>query len=455
MQLLNFLKVLVGPLVIIALLGVGWTTRGTWKAWLIPSKDASGLPKEDGGDGLERVKLSAQAQKNLRLVVKEVVLTTHWRKITLPGAVVDRPGHSDRGIPAPIAGVVTQVFAVPGKSLGAGDKLFQLKLASESFQASQRELFTSTRELGIAVKERKRLESIPAGAVPATKLLELDYQQERLKVLIEAYKQDLLTRQLTDAQIKMIEGGAFVKDIEIRMPERVGNHHAMSSHASPEDKDKPVRYEVQELKVNLGDHVHAGQVLAYVADHRFLYIEGRALKQEVALLLDATTKGLPVEAEFNAGDDDTPADRMMEELKIEFLGNTMDATGLTLPVYVPFENKERRVEHLGMIHRFGPYRPGQKVLVKVAVEKMTGVFVLPSAAVAREGLEAYVFKQSGASFLRTPVHVLFEDADEVVIANDGSIFAGQSIAHNAAAALNRALKANQGDGGGGHHHHHH
>jgi hypothetical protein len=53
------------------------------------------------------------------------------------------------------------------------------------------------------------------------------------------------------------------------------------------------------------------------------------------------------------------------------------------------------------------------------------------------------------------VHVLYEDFDEVVIANDGSILAGvHYVAQNGAASLNRVLKAGQSEGGGHHHHHH-
>ena len=62
---------------------------------------------------------------------------------------------------------------------------------------------------------------------------------------------------------------------------------------------EPVEYEVQELKVNLGDHVQAGQMLVYLADHRYLYIEARALKQEVRQLTQATKEGWPVEEQVS------------------------------------------------------------------------------------------------------------------------------------------------------------
>jgi hypothetical protein len=95
------------------------------------------------------------------------------------------------------------------------------------------------------------------------------------------------------------------------------------------------------------------------------------------------------------------------------------------------------------------------VLLKVAVARLSDVFVLPTAAVVREGAEAYVFRQNGSSFDRRPVHVLLEDTDVVVIDNDGSIPPGDYLAHSAAASLNRALKTSQAESGGGHAHHHH
>jgi hypothetical protein len=91
----------------------------------------------------------------------------------------------------------------------------------------------------------------------------------------------------------------------------------------------------------------------------------------------------------------------------------------------------------------------------VPVEKLRdGVFVLPAGAVVREGPEAFVFVQSGDIFRRKPVRVLYEDRTEVVLADDGSVGAGEFVVRTpAAAALNRVLKASAA--GGGHHGHDH
>jgi multidrug efflux pump subunit AcrA (membrane-fusion protein) len=454
MQPATIAKTILGPLVIAVLVGGGWWMRETWKAWLVPpvKENEPEAKSESGGDG-DKVKISKQAQQNLRLDVKPINPTTYWRKIYLPGTVVDRPGHSDRGITAPIAGVITQVTAVPGKTVEPGAELFRLRIASESFQNSQMDLYKYTREQEINDKERIRLKpAVENGSVAPTKLLELDYQHDRFKALIEAHRQDLLTRQLTKEQVSSIEKGIFVTEVIIRMPQRLGKVQPPKTSAAFQAKT-PVEYEVQELRVNLGDHVQAGQILAYLADHRSLYIEGKALKQESKLLALAAREGWPVEAEFSEDDDESPGERLTD-LKIEFLGHTMDANGLTLPVFIPFDNPQKESIRDGKVHHSGQYRPHQKVLLKVAVAKLTDVFVLPVAGVVREGPEAYVFRQNGAVFDRTGVHVLMEDSDVVVIANDGQIVSGNYIAQNGAAALNRVLKASQAGPGGGHSHDH-
>jgi len=64
----------------------------------------------------------------------------------------------------------------------------------------------------------------------------------------------------------------------------------------------------------------------------------------------------------------------------------------------------------------------------------------------REGPEAYVFRQNGDLFNRIPVQVLHEDRLNIVLANDGSMKPGLYFAQNAAASLNRVLKAQAASG---------
>jgi hypothetical protein len=67
----------------------------------------------------------------------------------------------------------------------------------------------------------------------------------------------------------------------------------------------------------------------------------------------------------------------------------------------------------------------------------------------------YAFRQNGDVFERKPVHLIELDRDSAVIANDGSLGPGQYVVQNAAAALQRVLKAQAAGGENGHGHDHH
>jgi hypothetical protein len=75
------------------------------------------------------------------------------------------------------------------------------------------------------------------------------------------------------------------------------------------------------------------------------------------------------------------------------------------------------------------------------VEKFENVFVVPQAAIVWQGPEAFIFRQDGEFFNRRPVHVMYEDRLNAVIAADSGVRAGFYIAQNAAASLNRIMKS--------------
>ena len=84
--------------------------------------------------------------------------------------------------------------------------------------------------------------------------------------------------------------------------------------------------------------------------------------------------------------------------------------------------------------------------LRVPVEKLENVFVVPRPAVVREGPEAYVFRQNGDLFDRLPVHLLHEDRQFAVVANDGAVRKGMYVAQSGAASINRVLKTQSATG---------
>ena len=128
----------------------------------------------------------------------------------------------------------------------------------------------------------------------------------------------------------------------------------------------------------------------------------------------------------------------------------MDPINRTFPFYLSLENESRPLIRDGKTYLAWRFRPGQRVRLRLPVERLTtpgssgkdaDPFVLPAGAVVREGPEAFVFVQAGDLFIRRPVRVLYEDRNDVVIANDGSVTRAELVVRNQAAAINRAIKA--------------
>lgn len=394
-------------------------------------------------DGTMPVRLSSEARKNLGITSRPLAATTYWRKIDVPGVITDRPGISDRGVVAPVTGIVTKIHAYPGDPVVPNAPLFSLRLISESLHTSQLELFKATKEIEIAKQQRKRLDSLAqTGGVAGSRIIEIENQMQRMDVNVQAYRQDLLARGLPMEQIEAAAKGDFVTEIIVRAPSEqalIGTEAALSE-SSP--SQLPFSFELQMLKVELGQQVEAGGVLCNLADHRALLIEGRGFKKDMPLIQRAVKDKLPIDVAFEIGDDASwPV--LPKQLLIHHVANMIDTESRTFAFFLTLDNQSQVYSENRLLWRF---RPGDRVRLSVAVEKVEDVFVLPQGAIVREGPEAFVFRQNGDLFDRMPVHVLYEDSSSIVVANDGGLKKGFYIAQNSAASLNRVLKAQLASG---------
>lgn len=468
---MNFRR-FVGPLVTVAVLaGLGsgaYLTREKWQPYVFPetakkSTDPHGAEPagahDEHGVRVDRVKLSPQAQKNLNLDVDTLTPQEYWRTMLIPGVVVDRPGESDRGVTSKVAGIVLAINARPGETVKAGDPLFTVQLASEFLQSAQTDFAKAARELEFATAKRDRVAVlVKQGTQSGAVLIEEENQVKRFTTQVQAYRRQLQVFGLTQEQVNKAEKGDVVTEVVIVAPSGTS-----TTAPAPKASDKaaatpaqPTMFEVQELKVTLGEQVTPGQTLCLLSNHQRLYIEGRAFKSEADALATAVERKTPIRAEF--ADESPGAWPAQEPLLIHHLSNQVDPATRTFSFFVPLQNIPRTFEQDGKTHFVWRYRPGQRVRVRVPIEKLTILapdgktellpFVLPAGAVVREGPEAYVFVQSGDMFIRKPVRVLFADRSEIVIANDGSVSEAEFVVKNQAAAINRALKGQAAGGGG-------
>jgi hypothetical protein len=278
---------------------------------------------------------------------------------------------------------------------------------------------------------------------------------------VNSYRRQLTLFGFSAAQVNAAEKGEVITEVVVAAPGRPVSLSALAGNSGAADGD--TLFELQELKVRLGEQVQAGQTLSLLANHQKLFVEGWAFKSEADALAAAAENKTPIRAEFV---DETPgAWPTRAPLFVHHLSNQVDPAARTFAFYLPLENQYRTFTRDGKTFFIWRYRPGQRVRLRVPVERLVTLapdgktellpFVLPAGAVVREGPEAFVFVQSGDVFRRKPVRVLYEDRREVVIANDGSVTQAEFVVRNQAAAINRAIKAAAAGGEGGHDHHGH
>jgi len=448
MQRLSHLQrpiLLIATIVLLAAT-TGYFTRGRWLPRRVEVNDESSAGAQSNENAAapptENIILSDQAIANLRLKAKAARPQTFWKTIQVPGMVVDRPGQSDRNIVSPAAGIVARVHHFPGDTVRPGDVLFSIQLLSDSLHASQSDLFKATQDIKLAKAQRERLRG--AGeAIPGARLIEVDNQITRLQVAVKASYQELINRGLTPTQIDRVTAGEFVREITITVPNRLAGGSSQDAENQPPGqfaKHPEPTFEVQELKVELGQQVQAGQTLCLLANHRSLAIEGRAFRDETPLLERSVKEGWPVQVDFQeAAAGDWPP--LTQTFPIRQLANTIDPVNRTFAFLMPLENQSKVVQTNDRTQMLWRFRPGQKVRLLVRVEQLDNVLVLPAEAVARVGAEAFVFTQNVNTFERKPVRLVTQDRQHAVVANDGSVLPGQFVVQNVAAQLDRMAKS--------------
>lgn len=390
-----------------------------------------------GHSEINSLELSEQARKNIGLKTAKVELRSFERTINIPGIIVERPGHSVIQVSAPLGGVVTKIHHILGEALEPGEKLFDIRLTHEELVQSQAEFLKTAEELDVIAKEVARIEKLAAdGTIAGKTLIERKYDQQRQEAALRAQHEALLLHGLTEEQVQnILEDRKLFGKLTVVVPNE-------SSESTGSGADKI--FQVQELRVQRGQQVNAGDPLSILTDHSELLIEGNAFEKDSAALTKAVESGNKVSAVITSGSEPV----VVKGLEILYLSGKVDPESRSLHFYVTLPNKQLRDTKDPDGHRFiyWLFRPGQRVELQVPVEVWPDRIVLPIDAIAQDGPETYVFQANGDHFDRRPVHVEYRDQFSVVIANDGAIFPGDLVAVSGAAQLQMALKNKSGGG---------
>ncbi|WP_425399031.1 efflux RND transporter periplasmic adaptor subunit [Aeoliella sp.] len=383
------------------------------------------------------IELSNEGLKNIGFTPVTIGLKTYERTLTLPAIIVERPGRSQVHVTAPLTGIVTTIYAVNGEAIEPGAPLFELRLTHEELVTAQRDYLTSQAKLEIVNREIDRLQGLGEGVVAGKRILEQQYEKQKLEVAIVAEEQAMLLHGLSEKQIEEIgKTQRLFRTLTVRTPE------------IPEPVDAcqgPHLFTVQRLGVSIGEQVEVGQELAILSDHCQLHVEGQAFEDDASQIRNAAAGGKKITARLLKNN--TPG-AVVEGLDLLYVADQVDADSRALKVFLRLPNQvaldRSGIDGKRVIE--WRYKPGQRMQISIPVETWEKQIVLPTSGVVDEGAEAYVYRQNGDHFDQVPVHVLNRDQASVVIANDGVLFPGDVIAGNGAYEMHLALKNKSGGG---------
>lgn len=419
----------------------------------------------------DHVALTQQAFANLGLRLGEPTIGDYWKSNLVPGKVVEIPGRSDLAISAPVAGIVESVNVVPGQSIPTQSPLFTIRLTDEALLAAQARYLETMTQQEVAQQEIARLTPlIQSGAVTGGKKRELEYEVKQLVARKATILQELRGRGMPEGDINQLSRDRILAStLSIFAPQFLRNTEEASSG-----------YSIEKLLAHPGKSISRGDSLSTVAYHQRLYIEGTAFEVDLPTLEQIAKQKWKIAVETSHGHDETePSEMMLELLRVD---NHIDEATQTVRFFIELPNKvTQTLNEDGRQFEQWRFRPGQRLHLRLPVEKWSDQLTLPTDAVVIEGPNVFVFAEHHHAeeehvdhndedphadedeheheedvFVELepiPVRLLYRDDKTVVIANDGSLHDGEQIALNNAYKLYLAMKMQAG-GGGGHHHHH-
>jgi multidrug efflux pump subunit AcrA (membrane-fusion protein) len=385
----------------------------------------------------DHIDLSDQAAGSIGLKVATLESKPYQRTIAIPGVVVERPGISQVDVSAPLTGIVAKVFHSTGESVGPGTPLFQLRLTHEELVATQREYLVTLEELDVVAREINRLEAVTAsGAVAGKSLLERQYEQQKLKASAKALREALLLHGLDEALVDSIgTQRKLVREITVNVPDATLPNPLHGARCC---------FTIQQMPVNIGKHVTAGDTLAQLTDYTNLYVEGQAFQRDAAAIENAAAKEWKVTAVLDSGGSQVDS----KDLSIVYVANEVNVESRALHFYVELPNELMATHEKedGRIYSQWKYRPGLRGELFVPSEQWTDKLIVPVNSVIQEGAESFLFLVHDTHYDRTAVQVLQKDQRFAVIAENDRVKAGERYVVEGAYQMHLAIK-NQSGGG--------
>jgi len=407
------------------------------------------------GPSLE-IALSPTAARNIGLndsTITTIEVVDFYRSLTFPAVIVERPGFSTITMPSPVSGVISRIYHETGVAVEPGEPLFDILLNQQELVRTQTEFLALLRQREINTAERQRLANVHPDAIPGQHRT-LEYERFQIDSEIAVQRSVLLLQGLSESDItdSLEQNGTIVRNITVYAPPFVREDN-VASKAHVDDGEEHF-FTIDELYVTVGRNVNVGDSLCRLFDYCKLAIKGKVFATNERFLVHALASGSRVTAAFEGGG----SREIVEGLYLRSIDNRIDPTRGTLFGYVDLQNRftvhEVNGETNSRRYVQWHFKPGQRGELSIEYEPLLNCIVLPVDAVARDLQEFSVFEWVGMEvdrkiWRKTPVHVLYQTRDVVVIANDGSLHPGDKVATRGASFILAALDAmNQRSVGG-------
>ncbi len=404
------------------------------------------------GSASGELRLSPEARQTVGVMVGRAEARSFSSAITVPGVVSEIPGQTRREVSVPVGGEVAEVSVREGQAVAPGELLLVLSLNEDEQLKDQREYIQELTELDFQHGERRRLEPLVAqGVIARQTWLELENKIKKLEESLASRRGVLLQRGLTEEQLRLLrETRQLVTRLELRAP---GANAAQG----------PV-FVVSSLEARPGQRLAQAERVLTLSDYSALQIEGRAFESDMAAVQAAAQSGAALSAYGAQAGERSP---LASGLTILILSNEVDRASRSYPFYVGLQNQiSRDARADGRRYVTWLFKPGQRLELRVPVASWEGRVVLPSAAVAADGAESYVFVPAGGHFhgeryhypsdgrfKRVAVRVLHRDEHWVVL-GPGGVSEGSAVVLRGAQQMQMSLKLSgtQSDPHAGHNH---
>jgi cobalt-zinc-cadmium efflux system membrane fusion protein len=403
------------------------------------------IPDTEAHPQAESLELSAEAKASMGMKVGQLKLQSFERSVSLPSVVVEVRGRSRLAVVSPLTGIVTKILHLEGETVTPGEPLFEVRLTQEDLVQSQSDFLKTILETDVVQKEIDRLETVSkSGALPGKALLEKQYEKERQEGVMRAQRQALLLHGLSEQQVDdIVRTRTLLSTMVVKAP---------TADAMGGEREASLPLQIQRIEVEQGQAVPMGTQLAVLSDYSQLMIEGQAFEHDVDAVSQAVADSRTVAAVLENRGGKT---QVVDNLKIQYVSNQIDAASRTAHVYVVLPNE--LIDTAKKESKFAQwrYKPGQRVVLRVPVERWEKKLVLPTEAVAVDGVETYVFLIHGKHFDRRTVKVEYRDPLWVVIAPSEQVAPGKVVAISGAQQLHLAIKNQSGgaiDPHAGHNH---